>query len=104
MPNNGGMTDLEIIKLLGGQAEVARMCDIKPPSVNEWLTSGKGIPEGRLRELAPQIEIRSNGRFSRRARWPEKYLFYWPELAQVQPTIVQVATQTVASGQGVANA
>lgn len=100
MPNNGGMTDLEIINLLGGQAAVARMCDIKPPSVNEWL-SGKGIPEARLRELAPQIEIRSNGRFSRRARWPEKYLFYWPELAQAHATIAQAATENVAtSGQG----
>lgn len=94
------MTDFEIIDVLGGQAAVARMCGIKPPSVNEWLTGGKGIPEGRLRELAPQIEMRAGGRFSRRERWPEKYLFYWPELAQAHASIAQAVTETVASGQG----
>lgn len=82
MPNNGvamSMTDTEIIELLGGVTAVARMLDIKPPSVHAWLQ--EGIPEARLRELAGQIEIKSGGRFSRRERWPEKYAFYWPELA-----------------------
>lgn len=73
------MTDAEIIELLGGITAVARMLDIKPPSVHNWLADG--IPEGRLRDLAGQIELRSNGRFSRRARWPDKYDFYWPELS-----------------------
>jgi len=82
MPNNlaMSMTDPEIIQLLGGVNAVARMLDIKPPSVSDWLKDG--IPEGRLRDLAGQIEIRSEGRFTRRARWPDKYAFYWPELAQ----------------------
>lgn len=81
MPNNAAMpmTDPEIIELLGGVTAVARMLEIKPPSVHAWLQDG--IPEGRLRELAGQIEIRSKGRFTRRERWPEKYAFYWPELA-----------------------
>ena len=78
------MTDAEIIDLLGGVASVARMLGIKSPSVSEWLRVG--IPEARLRELAGQIEIKSGGRFSRRARWPDKYAFYWPELAAPQPT------------------
>lgn len=73
------MNDFEIIQLLGGVTAVARMLDIKPPSVHGWLEGG--IPEGRLRDLAAQIEIKSQGRFSRRARWPEKFAFYWPELA-----------------------
>lgn len=73
------MTDTEIIDLLGGVTAVARMLDIKPPSVHAWLQDG--IPESRLRELAGQIEIRSGGRFSRRERWPDKFAFYWPELA-----------------------
>lgn len=73
------MTDSEIIELLGGVTAVARMLEIKPPSVHAWLQDG--IPESRLRELAGQIEVKSGGRFSRRARWPEKYAFYWPELA-----------------------
>lgn len=73
------MTDHEIIQLLGGVTSVARMLSIKPPSVHAWLVDG--IPEGRLRELAAQIEIKSNGRFTRRDRWPDKFAFYWPELA-----------------------
>lgn len=73
------MTDTEIIQLLGGVTSVARMLSIKPPSVHAWLVDG--IPEGRLRELAAQIEIKSNGRFTRRDRWPDKFAFYWPELA-----------------------
>jgi len=72
------MTDKEIIEMLGGVTAVARMLDIKPPSVHGWLETG--IPEGRLRDLAAQIEIRSEGRFTRKQRWPEKYGFYWPEL------------------------
>ena len=88
------MTDTEIINLLGGITSVARMLEIKPPSVHAWLEDG--IPEGRLRELAGQIEIKSEGRFSRRERWPEKYAFYWPELAAAHANQPQTATQTVA--------
>lgn len=73
------MTDVEIIEVLGGVTSVARMLGIKPPSVHSWLQ--EGIPESRLRELAAQIEIKSEGRFSRRERWPDRYTFYWPELA-----------------------
>lgn len=76
------MTDHEIIQLLGGVTSVARMLGIKPPSVHAWLVDG--IPEGRLRELAAQIEIKSNGRFTRRDRWPDKFAFYWPELAEAE--------------------
>lgn len=83
MPNNRRMMQMtapEIIHLLGGVTSVARMLDIKPPSVHAWLEDG--IPEARLRELAGQIELKSDGRFTRRDRWPDKYAFYWPELAQ----------------------
>lgn len=86
------MTDHEIIQLLGGVTAVARMLEIKPPSVHAWLECG--IPEGRLRELAAQIEIRSGGRFLRSKRWPDKYLFYWPELASAQP----ITTEPAAAG------
>ena len=89
------MTDPEIIHLLGGVNAVARMLDIKPPSVSDWLKDG--IPEGRLRDLAGQIELKSNGRFTRRERWPDKYAFYWPELAQTPASSAQAATETVAN-------
>ena len=90
------MTDPEIIDLLGGVTAVARMLDIKPPSVHAWLESG--IPDGRLRDLAGQIEIKSGGRFTRRERWPDKFGFYWPELAQVPANHQQFATESVAQG------
>ena len=90
------MTDPEIIHLLGGVNAVARMLDIKPPSVSDWLKDG--IPEGRLRDLAGQIEIKSDGKFSRRERWPDKYAFYWPELAQAPANTNKSATETVAHG------
>ena len=90
------MTAPEIIQLLGGVTSVARMLEIKPPSVHAWLDDG--IPDGRLRELAGQIEIRSEGRFSRREQWPDKYAFYWPELAPALANTAQPATENVASG------
>ncbi len=75
------MDDKEIIILLGGPTVVARILNIKPPSVMGWITDGKGIPEGRLIELAALIEAKSEGRFSRRTRWPDTYSRIWPELA-----------------------
>ena len=88
------LTDAEIIKLLGGAPAVARMLNIKPPSVYEWVTDG--MPEYRLRELAAQIEIKSGGRFTRMRRWPDNYAFYWPELAQAQINSAQAAPETIA--------
>lgn len=83
MPNNAGvmeeMSDSEIIKVLDGPTAVARMLGIKPPSVQGWLETG--IPEVRLIQLAAELERRAPDRFSRLRRWPEKYAFYWPELA-----------------------
>lgn len=93
---NDPMNDSEIINVLGGVPSVARMLNIKPPSVYEWLMEGKGIPEYRLRELAAQIEIKSGGRFTRVARWPDNYAFYWPELAAAQQKHVQAAPEVVA--------
>lgn len=87
------MTDQEIIQLLGGVTSVARLLNIKPPSVHAWIEGG--IPDGRLRDLAAQIEIKSGGRFSRREQWPEKYAFYWPELAQSSPSDGPVAAEPV---------
>lgn len=86
------MTAKEIIDLLGGVTSVARMLGIKPPSVHAWIECG--IPDGRLRELAGQIEIASLGRFSRREQWPDKYAFYWPELAAPQSQQAPPAIKT----------
>ena len=40
------MDSNQIIDDLGGTAEVARLCNVKPPSVSEWRI--KGIPQARL--------------------------------------------------------
>lgn len=45
-----------IIDALGGTAEVARLCNVKSPSVSEWRRTG--IPEARvlyLRLLRPDV-------------------------------------------------
>lgn len=50
------MNDSEIIDALGGTAEVARICNVRPPSVSEWRV--KGIPEARrmfLEVLRPDL-------------------------------------------------
>ena len=38
-----------IIDRLGGTSEVARLCEVKPPSVSEWRH--KGIPRAQLKFL-----------------------------------------------------
>lgn len=75
------ITDREIIALLGGPAAVARMVKVRPPSVQGWLLDG--IPEGRLIELAAEIERRAPDRFSRRERWPDRCHLIWPDLAAI---------------------
>lgn len=39
------MTDSDIIDALGGTTEVARLCEVQPPSVSEWRRTG--IPRAR---------------------------------------------------------
>lgn len=49
--------DSELIDALGGTAEVARLCDVKPPSVSEWRLTG--IPRARrmyLMLIRPDIK------------------------------------------------
>lgn len=41
--------DSEIIDALGGTTEVARICEIKPPSVSQWRFDG--IPKARRQYL-----------------------------------------------------
>lgn len=53
MPKIIGMTKPntpdEIIDALGGTSEVARLCEIQPPSVSEWRR--RGIPKAQLKFL-----------------------------------------------------
>lgn len=48
------MTASEIIDELGGTSEVARLCEIKPPSVSEWRRTGIPKPWAKyLRAIRP---------------------------------------------------
>ncbi|MGC4075439.1 MAG: YdaS family helix-turn-helix protein [Rubrivivax sp.] len=70
----------DFIRLLGGTASVARRAGAKPASVSEW--HHRGIPEGRLIQLAAAIEQHGGPR-----RWqlrPEDWHFIWPELIGVE--------------------
>ena len=48
-PNNDAMNATQIIDALGGTFEVAKLCQVKPPSVSEWRK--EGIPPARLMYL-----------------------------------------------------
>ena len=55
----------ELIDKLGGTTEVARLCDIRPPSVSEWRRKGIPKPWMKFLELArpdafPSVERRSD--------------------------------------------
>lgn len=41
--------DSELIDRLGGTGEVARLCEVQPPSVSEWRYCG--IPRARIKFL-----------------------------------------------------
>lgn len=92
------LSDSEIIAALGGPTRVARMVKVKPPSVVSWAS--QGIPDGRLIELAARIERVLPGRFSRQARWPERYAEIWPELAEVSPNRAPVASAQAQAAHG----
>lgn len=57
------MTASEIIDRLGGTSEVARLCEVRQPSVSEWRKNG--IPKARemyLRAIRPDIfDVPSTG-------------------------------------------
>lgn len=54
----------DIIDALGGTAAVARMCEVRQPSVSEWRV--RGIPKARLmylKAVRPEVfEPRKKGR------------------------------------------
>lgn len=57
-------TPSEIIDQLGGTFEVARLCEVQPPSVSEWRRNG--IPKARLmflRLARPEVFIDLEGDF-----------------------------------------
>lgn len=68
----------ELIEALGGDTAVARLTNVKTPSVWEWKQAGR-IPENRLIRLALIAEAR--GIATRKALFPNDWETLWPELA-----------------------
>jgi len=71
------MTASEIIDKLGGPTAVARLLNVKPPSVHAWRNGG--IPDDKLIRLAPTLE--KAGIATRQQLRPDDWQQIWPELA-----------------------
>lgn len=50
MPYDSGMDVRKIVSMLGGTNATARLCDIRPPSVSEWIAKNK-IPKAQMKYL-----------------------------------------------------
>lgn len=72
------MNSSEMIDKLGGTTVVAKMLNVKPPSVHGWRAGG--IPDDKLIRLAPILE--REGVVTRRELFPDDWASIWPELAQ----------------------
>ena len=66
MPMNTNPTPSEIIDALGGTTEVARLCDIKPPSVSDWRKNGIPKAQFKFLRLARPAVFRQLGIYSKR--------------------------------------
>ena len=72
------LTDSQIIDLLGGTTQVARLCKVTAPAVAQWKT--KGIPYDKMVFMGAELEKQSCGLMSRKNMFPKVYKFIWPEL------------------------
>lgn len=70
------LSSSELIDKLGGTTAVAKLLNIKPPSVHGWRTGG--IPDDKLIRLAPTCE--KMGIATRRDLRPDDWQSIWPEL------------------------
>ena len=77
----GQITAGKIIDILGGTFAVARVLNIKPPSVSDWR-SANAIPDDKLVRLAVKIEGVTNSAITRQILFPDDWETIWPELAQ----------------------
>ena len=70
------MNPNELIDKFGGTTAVARLFNIKAPSVHAWRT--KGIPDGKHIRLSLLAE--QHGVASRQELRPDDWHLLWPEL------------------------
>lgn len=72
------LSNEQLINLLGGVTEVARMCEVSLPAVSQWKDGG--IPKDKMMYLAAKLEEKSHGLITRKTLFPKNYGFIWPEL------------------------
>lgn len=72
------LSDYQIIELLGGTTQVAKMCKVTAPAVAQWKS--KGIPYDKMVFLGAELEKQSHGLMTRKTMFPKVYKFIWPEL------------------------
>jgi DNA-binding transcriptional regulator YdaS (Cro superfamily) len=82
------LTDSAIIDLLGGTAQVARMCKVDPAAVSAWKV--RGIPADRFMFLGARIEKESHGLVTRQDLFPKNFWLIWPELLPKNNAFIQI--------------
>ena len=70
----------QIVDLLGGTKNVAKMAKVSQAAVTHWRTTD--IPEGQMIRLAAELEKKSHGLISRKGLFPTCYGAIWPELLE----------------------
>ena len=72
------MNDSQIIDLLGGPTAIAKQLNISPPAVCVWRRNG--IPLDKRVYLAAEIEKQSDGKLTRKLKFPANWRYIWPEI------------------------
>lgn len=72
------MNTHEIISVLGGTSQVAKLCGVSPAAVAQWRH--KGIPKDKLMLMGAQLEKVTHGKFSRKEHFPDNYKTIWTDL------------------------
>lgn len=68
---------------VGGQAELARLLEVSPPTVNQWCKEIREVPPSRC--LA--IERATGGQVTRADLRPDDYWLIWPDLPAPEATV-----------------
>ena len=72
------LTHDQLINILGGTKNVAKMAKVSQSAVTHWRTTD--IPEGQMIRLAAELEKKSHGLITRKGLFPTTYGMIWPEL------------------------
>lgn len=66
---------------VGGLSCLARILNVKPPTVSQWISHSRPIPV----ERCAAIERATNGVVTRQQLRPNDWALIWPELAEKEP-------------------